>query len=184
MPEETEGQVGGEVNPAAPATRHADHSLSKQSENRALTTRTLSAVTSMVGRREPLTKPSIDPRLPDLPCLERVAESLRFAVLRLEYSVSKTGHLRWWARLWGLVSLAIAVPTATVISECWESPPLPSECSTRSPRFWPNKEERGDSGRIGSVSMWKPIPCDASAIDWTTVLWTRVRTRVSSGASS
>jgi hypothetical protein len=70
--------------------------------------------------REPilLNPPEIHPELTTLPPLERTAEALRFAVLRLEYWLSPAGRLRQVLRLSlrFLVYLLIAVVIAPAVT--------------------------------------------------------------------
>lgn len=63
----------------------------------------------------PPAPPRLDPNLPDLPALTRIAETLRYSILELEQAVSPNGGLRAWVQLNVLVALVLAVPAFLVI---------------------------------------------------------------------
>lgn len=70
----------------------------------------------------PIPKPQIDPRLDELPSLQRIAEVCRYLCLRLEYAVSSGGTLRAWVRvnlmvlLTGIVPALLVVPLLTLLA--------------------------------------------------------------------
>ena len=59
---------------------------------------------------QPVSKPRIDQALPDMPAIERVAESLWYGVLLLEYSLCPNGRLREWLKLWARLGLYALIP--------------------------------------------------------------------------
>jgi hypothetical protein len=63
---------------------------------------------------EPIDKPCIDPEMPSLPAILRVAEVCRFTLANLEYSLSSGGGLRAWFKLNLLIALLIAIPIVFV----------------------------------------------------------------------
>ena len=63
----------------------------------------------------PIPKPQIDPRLDELPSLQRIAEVCRYLCLRLEYAVSSGGTLRAWVRVNVLVLLTGIAPAFLVV---------------------------------------------------------------------
>jgi hypothetical protein len=58
----------------------------------------------------PLKPPRVDPDLPDLPTIERVAEVFRYAGHRLEYTLSPGGQLRAWSKLNLALALFLGIP--------------------------------------------------------------------------
>jgi hypothetical protein len=63
----------------------------------------------------PVCRPAVDRDLERLSFVERVAEVLRYSILRLEYSLSATGELRAWFK--GSLSLALllAIPAVLIM---------------------------------------------------------------------
>ena len=57
-----------------------------------------------------LPKPEVDPRLTQLPALERCAEVVRYELSQLEYAISPGGELRGWLRLNCLLALFMGIP--------------------------------------------------------------------------
>jgi len=64
---------------------------------------------------QPVEAPSIDPQLPTLPAVLRVAEVCRFTLSKLEYSLSSGGGLRAWFKLNLLIALLIAAPAILIL---------------------------------------------------------------------
>ncbi len=62
-----------------------------------------------------LSPPQIDTNFAELGTLSRIAEALRYALSKLEYSLSSGGGLRAWLKLNGLLGLLLAIPVILVL---------------------------------------------------------------------
>ena len=63
----------------------------------------------------PLPEPVVDADLAELPVVERVAETLRYSALRLEYAISRDGFLREWTKLVLRIAVVVAVPCVLLV---------------------------------------------------------------------
>ena len=70
--------------------------------------------TAALWRTEPLALPQIDPQLLALSALERVAEVLRFSVLRAEFWIAPGGTLRAMLRICLGALVFLAIPALTL----------------------------------------------------------------------
>ena len=64
---------------------------------------------------QPLSAPTINPDLEELPVFERIAEVLRYQLLQIEYGLSNRGGLREWARVVLVFSLVLVMPAVFVV---------------------------------------------------------------------
>ena len=64
---------------------------------------------------KPIRTPTVDPELRNLSGIERVAESLRYTVLSIEWWLSPNGTLREWLKINGKVSSILLIPAVLVI---------------------------------------------------------------------
>lgn len=76
---------------------------------------TVSAAMVFLGASRPLDLPRPDPDIARMGCVERSAEALRYALLRLEYFVSPDGMLRRWNRLVLRLAAFLAVPALVLV---------------------------------------------------------------------
>ena len=63
---------------------------------------------------KPLLPPEVDPNLPDLPSVQRVAEVFRYNLLQLEYALSSGGGLREYIKFNLRVALTLLIPSLLV----------------------------------------------------------------------
>lgn len=59
--------------------------------------------------------PTVDPKLPSLTAIPRIAEVCRYSLAKLEYSLSSGGGLRAWFKLNLLLAFMIAIPAMLVM---------------------------------------------------------------------
>jgi len=59
--------------------------------------------------------PVIEPKLTELPTLERIAEVFRYKTLRLEYELSSNGGLRAYIKLIMLTSFLLGIPAILIV---------------------------------------------------------------------
>jgi len=64
---------------------------------------------------ESIEKPAVDSHLESLPWYDRVAETMRYILLKLEYGLSPKGHLRWWMKINLLLFLLMSLPALLFI---------------------------------------------------------------------
>ena len=64
---------------------------------------------------KPIRTPTVDPELRNLSGIERVAETLRYTVLSIEWWLSPNGTLREWLKINGKVSSILLIPAVLVI---------------------------------------------------------------------
>lgn len=69
----------------------------------------------MLASQPPSGLALLTPRLTELPAVERVAETLRYSALGLEYAISPSGALREWTKLVPRIAVAVAVPCVVLV---------------------------------------------------------------------
>ena len=60
-------------------------------------------------------EPTVDPELPVLNEVQRVAEVFRYSVLSIEWWISPNGALREWLRLNTIVALMLGIPALLIV---------------------------------------------------------------------